>query len=504
MSAISKEQLLTYFRSLDISTLERLKKYSQLLIIPDEDLLVNATMQQMVDKAHRLADNLFPEWTDRSRSDFGEFLVELFALFSEKDFWYINAFANEGLLRKTRSYSNAFAKASSMGFRPNVCKSAKGAFSVEFEGTKSVKYDRGDLVIGVGDLEFTNTEPFNLATTSTSAYIQLTEGKLLSEDVTYNGYNVFIKRANIDIESISVVVDNVTYSQVRNFGNSNTDSTHFIVLPEEDGSCCIYFGNGGYGKQPKIGTTIHLEYVVCNGSKGNTDNFENVFVKESHPQKPAIGVSVTSSTISGGTYADTLATIKEKTPLYFNNKRSAFNVTTSEEILNAIQGVHKAKVHVVGRDVTYRIIPSSGQQEPTEEERNLIASEFNPCVMAGYQGMYTQNSYRDLLTMANSLATKLIVDTIILFGYDSSIIEGSIRQILDDLTNPLIDAEYGGEFSKTKTDVIMRSRIAGVQSVTFKILVNGQEQIMPDITLGDLEIFSKINQDNIEVRTNVV
>ena len=147
--ATTKEQLLQYFKGLDIATLEKLQKYSNLLIIPDEDLLVNATMSQMVDKAHSLADSLFPEWTDRSKSDFGEFLVELFALFSEKDFWYINAFANEGILRKMRSYSNAFSKASSMGYQPITCKGAESNFNVTFSAGEDTSYEKGDLVIDV-------------------------------------------------------------------------------------------------------------------------------------------------------------------------------------------------------------------------------------------------------------------------------------------------------------------------------------------------------------------
>lgn len=137
--ATNKEQLLQYFRGLDISVLEKLQKYSKLLIIPDEDLLVNVTMSQMVDKAHSLADALFPEWTDRSKSDFGEFLVELFAFFSEKDFWYINAFANEGILSKMRSYSGAFSKAASMGYSAVTCKGSECNFSVSFEaGSETV------------------------------------------------------------------------------------------------------------------------------------------------------------------------------------------------------------------------------------------------------------------------------------------------------------------------------------------------------------------------------
>ena len=84
--AQTKEELLKYFASLDVARLQKLQNYSKLLIIPEEDLLSNATMSQMVQKAHSLADSLFPEWTDRSESDFGEFLVELFAIFRKRIF----------------------------------------------------------------------------------------------------------------------------------------------------------------------------------------------------------------------------------------------------------------------------------------------------------------------------------------------------------------------------------------------------------------------------------
>ena len=237
--ATTKEQLLAYFRGLDTATLEKLKKYSELLIIPDEDLLVNATMSQMVEKAHDLADSLFPEWTDRSKSDFGEFLVELFALFSEKDFWYINAFANEGILRKMRSYSNAFSKASSMGYQPTTCKAAQCNFSVTFKAGESIRYERGDLIVDVNGIEFTNDDAFTLEKSAAelSKVLTLHEGKHIAEDVTYNGYNVLIRKSNIDIDSIVVTIDNIVYTRVSNFGFSSADSTHYMVFPEEDGFC---------------------------------------------------------------------------------------------------------------------------------------------------------------------------------------------------------------------------------------------------------------------------
>lgn len=108
------------------------------------------------------------------------------------------------------------------------------------------------------------------------------------------------------------------------------------------------------------------------------------------------------------------------------------------------------------------------------------------------------------MTAANSSATKIILDVIISSGYDTSTIEGSLRQIMEDITNPLVSAEYGGSFNKTDTDILMRSRVSGVQSVAFKIKVGTQERIMPDVTLGETEIFRKINQDNLIIRINVV
>lgn len=503
--AHTKEQLLQYFGSLDISTLDKLQKYSKLLIIPDEDLLVNANMSQMVDKAHSLADSLFPEWTDRSKSDFGEFLIELFAIFSEKDFWYINAFANEGLLKKMRSYSNAFSKASSMGYYPTLCKGAKGEFNITFGAGTSTKYERGDLMVEVNGITFTNDEEFVVPESAAETKIPLTlhQGEHVVVDVVYNGYNLFIRKPNVDIDSITIVMDNVLYTRVKTFGNSAADDTHFVVLPEEDGSCVVYFGSNGFGVQPNLGKSIRVGYRLCNGSKGNLPITSKCRISDSLNSRKATDVSIISPT-TGGTDAESLTSIKEKAPLYFRNKRAAVNENIAQEILNDFPFVHKSKVFVEGRDVTYRIIPTSGYLEPTDSDLSTIEEEFYPCLMLGFHGVYLPNTYRSLLFMADSMASKIILDVIILSGYDAATIEASIRQIMDDITNPLVGADYGGSFSKTDVDILMRSRVTGVQSVTFKVQVGDNQQIMPDVHLKETEIFRTIDQEDIIVRTHVV
>lgn len=498
----NKEQLLQYFQTLSVPTLEKLEKYSKLLIIPDEDLLVNATMSQMVAKAHDLADVYFPDWTDRSKSDFGEFLVELFAIFSEKDFWYINAFANEGILRKMRSYGNAFSKVSSMGYRPVTCKGSVGTFNVTFGAGEELTYLKGDLVVDVKGTRFTNDTPFTLPTsaTTTSLQLELHEGEQMAEDVTYNGYSVFIRKANIDLDSVAVFVDNTEYTRVANFGLSSNNSTHFMIIPEEDGSVNVYFGENGFGAQPEMGRSIRVEYRLCHGVKGNI-GLSLVEVNSSLDSRPAISSSMVT-TPRGGLDAETLTSIRERAPLYFTTKRSAINEVVSQDIINSFSFVQKSKVIVIGRNVTYRIIPTSGSKEPNEDELAEIENEFHPYLMAGYTGVHSPNDYVDLVTAVD--ADSIVLDVIVLKGYTPSSVEESIRQIMDDITNPLVRADYGGKFSKTETDVIIRSSVAGVQNVSFRISKDGVESPMDDVVLGDNEIFTPISQDKLTIRINVV
>jgi hypothetical protein len=55
---ITKEQLLEQLSYKDKDTLDKLLFYADNILIPEEDLLVNATMKQMMD-AFSLADTIF-------------------------------------------------------------------------------------------------------------------------------------------------------------------------------------------------------------------------------------------------------------------------------------------------------------------------------------------------------------------------------------------------------------------------------------------------------------
>lgn len=500
---MNKEQLLQHFAGLDTSVLQKLYKYSNLLIIPDEDLLTNVTMSQMVEKAHSLADVYFPEWTDRSKSDFGQFLIELFALFSEKDFWYINAFANEGILRKMRSYSNVFSKVVSMGYSPTLCKGATADFSVLFQKGEEVRYERGDLIVQVNGIGFTNDEVLDIESLSENVHkvITLHEGSWISEDTTFNGYCVMIRKKNIDIDSIVVSIDNLSYTRVGNFGQSLQDDTHFMVLPEDDGSCSIFFGSNGFGVTPDVGRTVHVEYRSCKGAEANMPLQFTTEIGDSLSERPALSAEMLSPA-QGGTYAETLTSMKERAPVFYNASKAIINDKIAKDVLESFDFIHKAVVVTSGRQVNYSLIPTSGNLEPSDEELAILSREFTPYLMLGYEGVYTENVYRDLLVSANPLADTLVVEIIASPGYKAATIEAAVRQVLNDLTSPMLKANYKGSFKKADADLIIRTSVSGVQSTAFKIRVDGVESIMPDVLLGDMDIFQPINQDNVEVIVN--
>lgn len=500
--ATTKDTLIQYFAGLDVSTLQKLQNYSELLLIPEEDLASNVTMSQMVAKGHQLADVYFPEWTDRGKADFGEFLLEIFALFSEKDFWYVNAHANEGILRKTRSYSNAFSKASTLGYSPDVCKGAFGEFSITFEPGSLITYGRGDLLVTMGSKQFSNDTEFSVETSGVPSTKQLTlrEGTQVVEDITFNGCSIYLRRKLIDLDSVSVEIDGLNYSRVRLFGDSSVNSTHYMLLPEEDGSVSVFFGTDGFGVTPPVGKAITVRYRSCSGAESIP--VSTCIISDSSPSRQATA-AVISGSLTMGKNPSTLTAIKESASLYFSTKGTALNETVLESLLNSLTFVKRSKVSALGGTLSFQVIPISGEAEPSMEELAEIML-LGGLVPVGYALDNLPNSYVNIIDRLGVAVEKLILTVDISRGYSTTSAEAAIRQVLEDVTNPLIKATYGGGFVKSNMDILLRTSVGGIQAISYKVLVDTVESQAPDVSLAPTEIFQTVNQDDVTIRFNVV
>jgi hypothetical protein len=501
---MEKQELLNELSLLPLSTLDKLYKYSKYIIIPDEDLVSDVTMIQMVEKAHLLADSLFPEWQDRSKSDFGEFLVELMALFAEKNFWYINAHGNEGNLLKTKRYSNAFTKSSTFGYSPKIYTGSSAEFSVTFEaGQANFLYRRGTLKVSVGGNIFVNDSDFTVVQSSETAQtITLKEGEIQSEEYTFNGYQVVMFNKNISVDSLAVVVNDVVWSRVGNFGESSAESTHYIVIPEEDGRATVFFGNGEFGAYPTIGTPIQITYRTCVGDVANTD-IQSCSVSESNDGRKATGVVMLSSA-TGGSTAESLNSIKQKAPTYFRSKRTCYNEVACEANILENSFVKKTKVVIEGRDLTYVAISSSGQLQLSALEIAEIESNLTPKILLGYYPQVLGTVYIPLVSSSFPSRSHLTLEVIIFSGYNQNTVRSQIIEVLKDVTGPLRNAQYGAGFSPSYMETQLRALVQGTRSVNFLVRENGVDVQMTDLSIQEREIFSIINESDVTINIDVV
>jgi hypothetical protein len=493
-----KEQIVTDLALLPLDTLRRLKKYSEYMLIPDEDLLTTVNMTQMFDKAMTLADTYFPEWTDRTEGDFGRFLVELFCLFSEKDFYYINGFASESLLSKASIYSNIFTKAVELGYSPGLCRAATVLFNITFAPSPTpFTYNRGEIVIEILSANFASTkvvnlQPVTVANSVTPLTIPVTmyEGEVESLTESFNGYRIDIRKPMIDISSLVVVKDSLPWTRVPVFGQSQAQSLHYMALPEEDGKVAIFFGEDGYGFRPTLGDTFEISYLKCKGSAANTVT-GTAGVNRSSPSRPITNI-VQVNSISGGTDPESGASIKNNAINYFSTK---FVVNNSEAVvrwLNAQPEVKISYAYAQGNNVYFRVQPKDG----TIANATLLTTLENritPFLTNGYTAAGFATTYIDVSPITVSLYH--------LNGVDVPNMIELAKSLIEDYTNPVILGKYGRGFILTDLDFLLKSKIPLLQNVVFNIV---QGNPAASIQITPAALLKKVPTTSITIQTYVV
>ena len=498
--ADTKQDLIKKLSDFPTETLRKLLNYANLIVIPDEDLVSNVTMQQIVDKAHDLADIHFPEWTDRSKSDFGEFLVELFALFSEKDFWYINAFANESILTKMRSYSNAYSKAVSMGYTPRVTTPATVSVILSFSDGNAETIPIGGIILNINGKEYFNASTITIEANTTKVTAMFTQGKHNVETYTFNGYCIFIRQDKINPASINLAIGGVGWNKVTSFGNATNTSEVFVVVPEDDGSAAIYFGSNGVGKTPDIGVSVEVTYDTCDGADGAVSGSE-VSIGSSTSTRTLLGAYANGESTSGYN-PESLQSLVANAQLYVSNHGAVINEKAGEQLLNSFDFIYQSKVIVSGRIIHYYVIPL-GRDQATAKQKDYMAINFDPKILMGYTAQFTSNDFVNLLSRLNT--SKIRVEVYYFRNYNENSIKNQVLQIVQDYTNPQAKATYGGGFVKSEIDGDIRSRVSGVQKITFKVLKDdGTYDTFQDVELSNFEIFNIVDSANIEVMTYVI
>ena len=186
----------------------------------------------------------------------------------------------------------------------------------------------------------TNSDKFRIEKTN-SDYIKIpiVQGYIESQTVTGTGekfqsFNI-ITLGTTDHNAVNVSVNSVPWRRFDSIYDMRVGSKGFLVKTGITGGLDIYFGNGSFGEYPGDGASIEIEYLVCDGRKGNMVDSKDLSFKfdddcfdsagNSYDLNEIIEAIITSSPIMG---ADSEST--ELTKLIAPMQSNAFVLATPD------------------------------------------------------------------------------------------------------------------------------------------------------------------------------
>lgn len=130
----------------------------------------------------------------------------------------------------------------------------------------------------------TNNDQFRIEK-SNAAYIRIpvVQGKTENQTVTGTGeklqsYNIVTKK-NTDHHSVRVSVNSTLWSKYDSLYDMKVGTQGYLVKTGINGGLDIYFGNGSFGEIPVAGSSIEVEYLNTDGTKGNLSGSKDLTFK---------------------------------------------------------------------------------------------------------------------------------------------------------------------------------------------------------------------------------
>ena len=110
----------------------------------------------------------------------------------------------------------------------------------------------------------------------------IVQGKVETQTLTGTGesFQSFnIQTGKTDHNMVKVSVNGEQWTKFNSVYEMNGGDRGFIVKTGISGGLDIYFGTNNFGAIPPLGSIIEVEYIVCDGAKGNIEDAEDLKVK---------------------------------------------------------------------------------------------------------------------------------------------------------------------------------------------------------------------------------
>lgn len=443
-------------------------------------------------------------------------LIDLLAYNTFYNSYYLNMVGNEMFLDTAVQRESVLSKAKELGYTPKSAVSSKAQVTLTLlygDDTNAItdadnlpsnivkQYNAiSEVIIPKGTFFTAEVEDrvytFSTADSYSAAFqntfqtvgdkrypvytvtgVELFEGELLN--FTYPTHNsefpekFVIPNDNVDTASLEVLVAqdsssviSEVYTRKENLFNLTELEKVFFLQPIVGNQYEIFFGDGIFGKKLETGNIVTVNYRACDGNRSNGADAFTYSGQNDAPLNNIFRVtSTTTSPSSGGTFEETIESIKFNAPRHFQTQfRAVTAVDYQNLVTNEFQdflsvkafGGEEALPPQFGK-VFIAVRPGSGTF-PTDIDKNNVTTFLKDKKIINirvevidpsytYIGVETAVTYNpDITTLAASELERFIQDEIVKFGsqtlgkFDNKLRLSRLLRTIDEVDGSINDS----------------------------------------------------------------
>ena len=369
--------------------------------------------------------------------------------------FYLNQVGTESFLDTAQLKESVVSHAKELNFLPRSRNSSRARVNLSStgnvtDGTKTInKFTTFTTTLGANTLTFSTDKDVTAVNDGTGTFIannvSIFEGDVVTEffDVTSSNTKLVIASANVDIDSLDVVVQNsatdlsnTIYQRAENLFELTPTSPVFFVQGFGTDKYEIEFGNDVTGKRLSVGNIVRVRYRDTLGEEGNN---AKTFT--------STDVTITTTTVANsslGAERESVDSIRFNAPRVFSTQDRAVTVEDYKSLI-------KNKFPTIQ---TLNVVGGENLDPPRFGKVVVIPKPFNSTVAS----QSLKDSIVDFLKTKASISTEVItadpkfivLDISSDVRYNSTQTTRSLDEIKTEVTNKIL--EFGtnnlSEFDK--------------------------------------------------------
>lgn len=274
-------------------------------------------------------------------------LLDLLAYNSYLNAFYLNMVASEMFLDSAQQRDSVVSLAKMLNYTPRSEQSSRAVLTCQFAQSNLQQFEipSGTRFTGRNSnnsFQFITTEDVVLYATNgyfTTTDLTVSEGSLVTEAFVVNqsvdGQRFIIQNPTVDTSSLEVTVTEdlstvLEYTQYSDLFGVQSDTKCYFVQACEGGRYELVFGDGVFGRAPKNGAVISVQYRITSGEAGNQcTNFildDNLGQHNGHSTAIIPTITVTTKSY-GGASRESIDSIRYKAPRHFQTQNRAITVS---------------------------------------------------------------------------------------------------------------------------------------------------------------------------------